>query len=385
MKVGLFAKIKVFVKKLASPIIKPIQWLIKLFSPKKPALQTAPPQEPQTNKIPNILSVAVKVSKNPLANITSFLATKALPWVKKGIRSLFEKPAASIIAGAGIFASSSLLPASSPFVLILRGTGIATSGIGFLRSFPKQINKAFNSYKIAGSVGRAANTFSTFLTGLTTASASASLPAWIFILPIALLAGLTLFTVFTSSAAFLPEGVGETPVHIGTHFEPRSNAAELAEKVIYTLNHCAIQNIEYVNKNTLPSTKLCLETSNLPNYELIIEQFDYSVQVGPGLQCVGFVRGIMAALGKPLEGNRNAKDYLNAPTPSGYAPVNSDMTQVKIGDLVITQGKIYGHIAIVVDKIGDEVIVAQAWGDDNGKLELTSINPIYFDGFLRPL
>lgn len=375
MKVGLFTKIKALIKKLFLPIVKPIQWLIKLFSPQKPAPEVTP-----------LLSTATKVLKNPLNNAVSFLTTKALPKIGNIVGQFFKKPELSIAGGFALTGVSLVLPIPTPAKSVLTGIGLTTSGIGFIQKFPKSIIKTVN--KLGGFVTGASRISSGILTGLTTASASASLPAWIFILPIALLAGLTLFTVFTSSAAFLPEGVGETPSYIGTRVEPRAQATELAEKVIYILNQCGIT---YVNKNTWSDTQNCLQNSNLQNKEIIIQKFSESTN-NPNnnnmLQCVGFVRGIMASLGKDLgSGRENAKDFLDPPTPPDFHPLEKDMAKVQIGDLVIWEGSINssGHIAIVIDKIGDQIRVAQAFGPNNGFLQITDINPVYYDGFLRPL
>lgn len=93
----------------------------------------------------------------------------------------------------------------------------------------------------------------------------------------------------------------------------------------------------------------------------------------------------MAALGKDPGGGKDAKDYLNPPPPAGYQPINTNMEKVQKGDLVIIRGAKDGHIAIVVEKTANSIWVAQAWGTSGGAIQITEVNPIYFDGFLRPL
>jgi len=60
------------------------------------------------------------------------------------------------------------------------------------------------------------------------------------------------------------------------------------------------------------------------------------------------------------------------------------MQNVQVGDLVIMRGSNDGHIAIVIEKNADSIRVAQAWGTNGGAIQITEINPVYFDGFLRP-
>ena len=200
----------------------------------------------------------------------------------------------------------------------------------------------------------------------------------------------TLIVLQTDSGAFVQKGgLGEPFPTIGRSIpaRPIDQASHLAEKVIYTLNQCGIR---AVVKSNWPMAKNCLQNSQLINKNLIINQFEYSVQLEPyfSLQCVGFIRGVMAALGKDPGGGRHANGYLNPPTPTGWEPANTDMQLVKINDLVIFKGETYGHIGIVIDKKGDQIIVAQAWGytktGAKGVLQITEVNPVYFDGFLRP-
>lgn len=200
---------------------------------------------------------------------------------------------------------------------------------------------------------------------------------------IIILAVLILLIVFTTGGAFLEEGKGTTPGYIGKQISPRSpeEAAHLAEKVIWTLNQCGITEI---NPSTWEATQNCLLFSSLPNPEIIVERFRYSVfDVGPALQCVGFVRGVMAALGKDPGGGKHAFQYLDPPVPSGYI-LSNDPNKVEIGDLAVMRAGEFGHIGIVVNKEGDYIWLAQAFGDKNGKISITEIKPIYFDGFLRP-
>ncbi|HUS60042.1 MAG TPA: CHAP domain-containing protein [Nevskiaceae bacterium] len=197
----------------------------------------------------------------------------------------------------------------------------------------------------------------------------------------------TLIISQINSSAFVQEGLGEFIPSLGESVpaRPPDQTAHLAENVIYTLNQCGIT---YVRQSNWSSVENCLQASSLPTQQttIILNQFHYSVfDVGPGLHCVGFARGVMAALGKDPGGGYHARNYLLNP-PSNYTK-NTNMSEVQTGDLVVMLGGSYGHIGIVVLKDEDIIRVAQAWGISqrgSGFLQITELNPAYFDGFLRP-
>jgi len=194
----------------------------------------------------------------------------------------------------------------------------------------------------------------------------------------------TWMVIQNNAGAFIQGGLGEITHAIGTPLMPRplTEASHLAEKVIYHLNQCGIT---YVKKTNWPEVETCLQGTSLSNKETIIDQFHYSVfDIGPGLQCVGFVRAIMAAEGKDPGSGYHAHDYLNRQEDNFYYAANYEMSAVQIGDLVIIKGNIYGHIGIVIDfnRENEEIIVAQAYGP-SGLIQIESINPVYWDGFLR--
>jgi len=95
----------------------------------------------------------------------------------------------------------------------------------------------------------------------------------------------------------------------------------------------------------------------------------------------------MEAAGHPLAGGRHAKDYLDN-LPPGYQLV--DRSQIQVGDLGIMEGQTYGHIVVVTRIKENSIVIAQAWGippqgQEAGGVQVSEINPAYFDGFLRPL
>jgi len=206
-------------------------------------------------------------------------------------------------------------------------------------------------------------------------------------------AGLTLIVSQVNSGAFVEKSQGEFIPNFGEPVPARSldESKHLAENVIFVLNQCGIT---YVTQNNWSETENCLSKSKLTNKQIIINHFRDSTNSYFSLQCVGFVRGIMAALGKSLgEGRKAARNFLDPPTPEDFEPVNTNMNGVQIGDIVIKKGETDGHIGIVIDKfptnIGiDYISVAQTWGytDSGGKgvLQITKINPVAFDGFLKP-
>lgn len=282
------------------------------------------------------LSAIASFFATPLGGIATFLLTSIPSFFKK----IFK-------AGSGKKRVSSFASKTSSR-LVFESTGFLT-----------RVFYAFSSVSLSS------------LSGIGVAGAVIILTVFVFLI------------VLITGGAVLEEGRGTTPGYIGKQVSPRSpeEAAHLAEKVIWTLNQCGITE---VNSSFWEETRDCLLSSSLPNPEAIIGQFSYSVfNVGPGLQCVGFVRGVMAALGKDPGGGRDAYQYLDPPAPPGYV-LNNDPKKVEIGDLAIMKAGEFGHIGIVVNKEGDYIWLAQAFGDQNGKISITKIKPIYFDGFLKP-
>jgi len=317
--------------------------------------------------------------------LISFLPN-IVSWVKRGFKKLLEKPKLAIILGVGLVGLPILVPMLPALGFIFTAAGIISAGIGLLSKGGDLI--AGIASKIGSFLSNAASTVSGLFSSLSTISLPSSLPIIAVGGGIGATTVLTLTTVITIGSAFLKEGKGEAPPYIGSPVSPRApaEAEHLAEEVVWTLRSCGIT---AVNKKTWQETKDCLNNSALPNKREIINQFRYSVfEVGPGLQCVGFVRGVMAALGKDPGGNRHARDYLNPPTPPGYYPVDTNMNNIKIGDLVIWKGGTYGHIAIVVNIVEKNEIkylhIAEAIGTNNGVIRINEVNAVYFNGFLRP-
>jgi len=319
------------------------------------------------------------------------------------IRKFKEKPELAIVTGITMIGLPILLPMLSALKFILTAAGIVSAGIGFLTKAGSFITG------IAGKIGNAligATKFAgNLLSSLTTISLPSTLPTIIGIGGSTLLpTGLTILATATIGASVLKkEGIGEPPPYGGSPISPLpptssellaplSNAGRLAEIVVWTLNNCGIT---AVNKNTWEKTEECLKNSNLPNKTTIISFFKNSVmanfpdapELEGNLQCVGFVRGIMAAFGKTLEARGNAKDYLlDSPPPSGFY-VQKTMDGVAAGDLVVLGGRKYGHIAIVVDvkeKNGVKYLhIAEALGSNKGIIRIIEVNSSYFDGYLR--
>ena len=321
-----------------------------------------------------------------IITLASFLPN-IVSWAKKGLKKLFEKPEFAILLGIGLISLPILLPMLPVLGTIFTVLGVVSAGIGLLAKGGSFL--AGIAAKIGGFLSSAASTIGGFFSSLSTISLPSALPATIVGGSLGIIAVLTLFTIITTGGAFLKEGKGEAPPYIGSPVTPRppGEAGHLAEAVVWTLNNCGIT---AVNEETWEETEKCLSNSSLSNKQIIIDQFHYSVfNVGPGLQCVGFVRGVMAALGKDPGEGRHARGYLDPPTPPGYYPANTDMKNVQIGDLVIWRGGEYGHIAIVVNIVEKNGIkylhVAEAIGTNNGVIRVTEVNSVYFDGFLRPI
>jgi len=182
----------------------------------------------------------------------------------------------------------------------------------------------------------------------------------------------TYFQVMTTSSAFIlpfrPEEIGELvtigePVPPG---DPTDPSLHLAERVIAVISTCD-GGIQFVTRTNVGRVAECLRNSSLPSsqVEIIIGHFEYSVGVDPiypYLQCVGFVRGIMAALGRDPGGGRDARGYLTPPAPGGYeGPYYRDrLDELRRDDLAIWRNPWPGHIVIVLRREGDAVVVAQA-------------------------
>jgi len=193
---------------------------------------------------------------------------------------------------------------------------------------------------------------------------------------------LTFFVVMTTSGAFiLPKGMGDGIGGPPLALVPPEcqSPRHLSENVLCQLNSCGIQSVTGYNYTLVES---CM--GNFSNKEAILNQFQASLPVDRCncLQCVGFVRGVMAALGKDPGGGKDAKDYLDDNVPSGYIK-SINMSGITVGDLAVMKSGLYGHIAIVVKRDGNKITVAQAWGG-TGAVNMTDFNISQFDGYLRP-
>jgi hypothetical protein len=306
-----------------------------------------------------------------VGKVIGFLAEKVLqPLVSKISRALKDPNSAIAIIG-GSLGVAYLVPA-------LATAGIAVAVVVAAASAPALATAAASG--VAG-----------FLSALAGMAVSVAVTA----LTIGVLTALTILTVFivvVSSGAFILP-VDPFQIHGGTT-GPRvlspvpplpSNWRHLAERVVFELQNCQIS---YVSSSTWTQVETCLTNSNIPNVQPMINQFHNSIEPSVDscecLQCVGFVRGVMAALGKDPGGGRHARGYLDPPTPIGYLPINRTMSEVAVGDLVVDMGITYGHIAVVVAREGNEMIVAQAWGG-SGLVNMTKVHYSMFTGFLRPI
>lgn len=304
--------------------------------------------------------------------VVSFIGKKILRPIFDKLKQIIKEPEKALgLIGAGAVVMV-LLP--MPFALI-GAVPIAFGGLGLLSA------GVSSAGAIASSFATGVTTFFTTLTTAPISAAAGLLVAGV----IATLSAATFLVVMTTAGAFILPTAPKVveAITIGKVIEPRSpsEAGHLAESIIFTLNQCGVT---LVNPSTWETTVNCLQASNLPNKQAIIDQFHHSVfNVGPGLQCVGFVRGVMDALNRDPGGDRDAKDYLLRETPNGYTRY-TDMNEVQVGDLVVMLGGNYGHIGIVVLREGDIIRVAQACGTCNGLILITELNPAYFDGFLRP-
>jgi len=307
--------------------------------------------------------------------------------LRKLWQKIKEKPENLIVIGVILGGLGFMV--SAPFTIILWGGGAFFIGAGALASVPSLMASA--QAGISSFFGQIAS----FFTSLTTLTTSTAIT--IFIFGIIGFLGIATFlqVIITSSAFILPQKpvleIGEE-VTFGkiSDVRPSDKTGHLASQVLYALNNCGITHVNSISWN---KTVDCLRNAGLPgNTEAMLSQFHYSTfSVGPGLQCVGFVRGVLAALGQYINWNGHAKDFL------GYPNVEKDMTQVQVGDVIIKNSSTYGHIAILV---GREEIeekrkkvtvfrVAQADGTKNGLVLFTTFESyegkLYaFDGFIRP-
>jgi len=335
-----------------------------------------------------IQPVARWFKNNTAGKLTSFISNLGI-FLKK----LINKPDVSIFGGLGLMGFS-LAPLPSPVKFTLFSTGAIFATGGFIGKAPQIVNKAIT--QVGKFFTNVSGKISIFLSSLTTTATSAANISSVGVIGgIGLIVVLGLIVITTAGSTLVPTEMGGSVPHVGTPVDPRCSETNLhlAEQVICVLKKCGITQ---VTPETWTNTKTCLGASSLPNKQLIIDEFNYSTNtVGNnpnepkyyGLQCVGFVKGIMAALGKPLDktGIHGAKDYLNPPPPTGYQLITSGLENVQIGDLVIMEGIVYGHIGIVVNITEKGIWVVQAWGESNGFVQITENNPAYYDGFLRPL
>jgi hypothetical protein len=300
------------------------------------------------------------------------LAIEAVSFVyNKFIKPLLQKiknnPLATIAIGVGIVV---IIPSFAVVGIIIAalGTFIALTGAG-------------------GILGGIAFTTVSFFTALVAGPVVGVSVATLVVLGLIVLSSLTFFIVMTTAGAFiLPQGaslrVAGPPV---ITVAPNCTATRhLAEEVVCQLQSC---NLQYVVSSTIDETEKCLSQSNLPNKETIISYFRASVLAPRNdgkLQCVGFVQGVMAAMGHPLAG-RDAKNYiLETPPPSGYISFN-DPNQIQVGDLAVKTTNDFGHIMVIIAKDGDKLTVSQADGGTgvvgNGIIPASFVSKI--GGFLR--
>lgn len=293
------------------------------------------------------------------------LAIEAVSFVyNKFIKPLLQKikdnPLAAVAIGVGIVV---IVPSLAVVGIIIAalGTFIALTGAG-------------------GILGGIAFTTVSFFTALVAGPVVGFSIVTAVIIGVIALSSLTFFIVMTTAGAFiLPQGgslrVPGAPV---TASAPEcASARHFAEEVVCQVQSC---NIQYVTPSTITETENCLRKSSLTNKEIIISYFKSSVASYTNLQCVGFVQGVMAALGKPLEG-RNAMVYVEKPVPAGYT-FFTDINQIQIGDLAVDKHGDWGHIAIIVAKDGNTITVSNASGESGFIGNRIYPAPV-FDGYLR--
>ena len=328
----------------------------------------------------------------PVVSKILLIGSVVLGWVKKAFKKLWEKPELAIIGGVTFFAVGTLMPLLPVLGLIFKTVGLISSTIGFLGGAAKWLGSL--AAKAGSLLTSAATTLSSSLGFLTTASVPAGL-ALVPVGAVGLVGGLTLFTVVASTARF-HEGRGEWLPEAGDVIPARTldRNHHLAENIIYILkNECQLS---HVTPGTFDNLKNCLRNPKTSesavylagfNIEAMIEDFRYSVKkIGPEhrLQCVGFVRGVMSALGADpgWNGSGDAKSYLQKHTDIYQVFDKKQIDLIEVGDIVVSTYGEYGHMGIVVSRTEDEIFVAQAWGS-TGKIDVRSYEPVVFQGFLR--
>lgn len=185
---------------------------------------------------------------------------------------------------------------------------------------------------------------------------------------------LSIFNTVTTGGAFIgTKNIGtEEGISLPPGVEPNcSPSRHLAEEIICKLSKgnspC---NHFQVDENTWNDVSVCLTQSTLPNKETIKNIFSrYVIPITEGgkrnLECVGFVVGAEAGLGRNAErpGGGNARDYLNSPYPNHYQFIDGKGAKPQVGDIAIWKGKTYGHIAIVISTDGNlKITIAESDG-----------------------
>lgn len=310
-----------------------------------------------------------------------------IPLVKTLFRKLKDNPILLILGGVTALVIP-LLTAIAPILMpiLLIAGGISLVG-GLLLGAKAWLGGAISS--IGGFFTTAAHTIGGALSALGTISLPAALPALGAVGAVGLVGTLTVITTMKTTSSMVEKpGRGDENINYGEPVNPRppDPSVHLAEQVVYVLQSCGIN---YVTQSTWAQTNECLSKSTLLGKDKIITQFSYSVNAFFYLQCVGFVRGVMDALGKDPGslGKDGANDYLDPPYPSNYYPPNTNMQEVDVGDLAIMRGSTWGHIAIVVSREAREGTVfirtAEALGN-SGLVRVVESQAYLFDGFLRP-
>jgi hypothetical protein len=118
-------------------------------------------------------------------------------------------------------------------------------------------------------------------------------------------------------------------------------------------------------------------------------KYDFDNQFGS--QCVDLFRTYCKSLGLPqVNPVVGAIDIYNHPLPDKYVKY-TDMNQVQKGDVVFrgtTATNPYGHVAVVIDRVGDRITVMQQNGFHQIGLETAETGIGAADrwvGFIRPI
>lgn len=311
------------------------------------------------------VGVAPAIAINLVIEVASLITDKL---IKPFFRKIKENPLATIAIGVGVVV---IIPSFAIIGITIAAIGIFTAMTG--------------AGAILGGIAIGTLGFFTALVGGPVVGFSIVTAV---IIGIVAISSLTFFIVMTTAGAFiLPQGgslnvAGPPIVMVAPNC---TSTRHLAEDVVCQIQSC---NIQYVTSSTLDATEKCLQQSNLASKETIISYFKASVASPRNdgkLQCVGFVQGVMTAMGHPLAG-RDAKNYiLETPPPSGYTSYN-DPNQVQVGDLAVKTSGDFGHIMVIIAKDGDKLTVSQADGGSglvgNGEIPASFVAKI--GGFLRP-